>query len=339
MRNKLLVSVLFMLMGLVTHGINVKIEDARIVIDAKNNQGDNVIATHCKLNVSGIKGQKFDLVAIVEDDNGDWHKNATTGNPVKRHYTCTATYENTEWSDIQVYLYHKDLAPKPGKHDYKVYLYVYYGGEWYGRTYAGTYSHEGPRATSSSNGSRSSSSSSSSSSRSNSSTSSSQASSTTVTCNVCSGTGITTCLLCSGVGGFNQYRCLTYPPYTSYYEWCPCMACGGAGKVMCTWCSGTGKITIHHNNTNTGGGNYGGGYNSYGGGYNYNNSSSSSSSSSVYTTCRICGGSGVCTSCNGRGGEWRDTGYYTGSNSQSWINCPSCHGNKKCFNCYGTGRQ
>lgn len=71
----------------------------------------------------------------------------------------------------------------------------------------------------------------------------------------------------------------------------------------------------------------------------YNGNSGSSSSGSLYTQCRICGGSGVCTSCHGTGGEWRDTGYYTGSGSQSWIECPSCHGSKKCFNCHGTGRQ
>ena len=77
-----------------------------------------------------------------------------------------------------------------------------------------------------------------------------------------------------------------------------------------------------------------GNYNSYN-----SNSSSSSSSSSTRSTCRICGGSGVCTSCNGSGGHWEDTGYYTGSGSKSWINCPSCNGSKKCFNCYGTGHQ
>lgn len=77
-----------------------------------------------------------------------------------------------------------------------------------------------------------------------------------------------------------------------------------------------------------------GGYNNYGG-----SSGSSSSSGSVYSTCRICGGSGVCKSCGGTGGEWRDTGYYTGSNVRSWINCGSCSGSKRCFNCHGTGRQ
>lgn len=72
-----------------------------------------------------------------------------------------------------------------------------------------------------------------------------------------------------------------------------------------------------------------------GGGY----TSPSTGGGSAYSTCRICAGSGVCTSCHGTGGEWRDTGYYTGSNSKSWINCPSCRGNKRCFNCHGTGRQ
>lgn len=75
-----------------------------------------------------------------------------------------------------------------------------------------------------------------------------------------------------------------------------------------------------------------------GGGYtptpNNNNSYSSPSSH----TCSICGGSGVCTSCNGRGGSWQDTGYYIGEEIKSWINCGSCNGSKKCFNCYGTGK-
>ncbi len=80
-----------------------------------------------------------------------------------------------------------------------------------------------------------------------------------------------------------------------------------------------------------------GGYGGYVGGSTINNNNSSSSSSS--STCRICGGSGTCTSCHGQGGSWQDTGYYTGSGNKSWINCPSCNGSKRCFNCHGTGRQ
>lgn len=67
--------------------------------------------------------------------------------------------------------------------------------------------------------------------------------------------------------------------------------------------------------------------------------SSNSTPSSTYSTCRICGGSGICTSCNGSGGSWQDTGYYTGSGNKSWISCGSCNGNKRCFNCHGTGKQ
>ena len=60
--------------------------------------------------------------------------------------------------------------------------------------------------------------------------------------------------------------------------------------------------------------------------------------SSTYRTCPSCGGSGICSSCHGSGGEWRDTGYYTGSDSRSWISCPSCNGSKRCFNCHGSGK-
>lgn len=65
---------------------------------------------------------------------------------------------------------------------------------------------------------------------------------------------------------------------------------------------------------------------------------SGSSGGSTYRTCPSCGGSGTCSSCHGSGGEWRDTGYYTGSGSRSWISCPSCSGSKRCFNCHGSGR-
>ena len=67
-------------------------------------------------------------------------------------------------------------------------------------------------------------------------------------------------------------------------------------------------------------------------------SNSRSKSSSVYIKCSTCGGSTICTGCNGKKGSWQDTGYYTGSGSQSWINCGSCGGTGKCRICYGTGR-
>lgn len=325
--------ILFVFFYAVASAIDVKIENPDLVVDAKNNVGVPVIAAHSKLHVSGIKGKKFDLVAIVKDDNGNWHTDAN-GNTVKTHYECTATYENTVWNDISVYIRHNKLAPKPGKHNYEVFLYVYYNGDWYGGTKVGSYSLTG----SSSSGNKSSSSGS----TQHSSSVSRQNSSKTVTCSVCNGTGITVCLLCGGVGGRQNWRCLTYPPYSQYYEWTTCTACAGAGKVGCTWCSGKGSITI---NTTANQNNYNYNYNNnttYNNNYNQSRSSSSSSSSrssSAYTTCRICGGSGTCTSCHGKGGEWRDTGYYTGSDSKSWIDCGSCRGNKRCFNCHGTGRQ
>lgn len=55
------------------------------------------------------------------------------------------------------------------------------------------------------------------------------------------------------------------------------------------------------------------------------------------TRCSTCGGSGVCTSCQGKGGHFEDTGYYIGEYSPSWIPCPSCNGSRKCYMCYGTG--
>ncbi len=326
---KTLLTLITLLFPFYAMGITVKVENPWLDLDAKNSAGNSVISAHCKLTVSGIKGEDFDLVAIVKDDEGKWHTDAN-GNTVKTHYKCNATYDPCYWEDIEVFLRHSKLSPKVGKHSYKVYIYVYYNGEWYDGTYAGSYVLTGTNNSSSSSNS--------------SNNYAHNHTSKRVTCSACNGTGNVMCLSCIGLGGNNVLRFLPYPPYTSYYEWVTCNGCGGSGRVCCKWCDGTGKITVTQNNDNN---SYNNNYNNNSSNYYYNNNSSnyynnnsnSNNSSSTYTTCRICGGTGVCTSCHGTGGEWRDTGYYTGSGSKSWIECPSCRGNKKCFNCHGTGRQ
>lgn len=49
------------------------------------------------------------------------------------------------------------------------------------------------------------------------------------------------------------------------------------------------------------------------------------------SSCRVCGGTGRCTSCNGNGSGWKQT-----ANTSL---CASCNGSGKCFNCYGSGKQ
>ena len=321
------------LMFFTSSAIVVKIENPRINVDAKNNVGNPVISASCKLKVDGIKGKDFDLVAIVKDDKGQWHT-SPGGSTVKTHYGCNATYEQSVWNDISVYIRHDKLYPKPGKHSYEVYLYVYYDGNWYGGTKAGSYNQTGASSSSSS-----------SSYASNRSSSSSSSDYETVTCKSCNGTGKSMCLGgCLGTGVIKTVQNTGYPYYSTYLVDTRCGRCNGSGKQNCLVCGGKGSITYKKNNYTGGTASYGGGYT--GGGYyspgtssSSSSSSSSSRSSSAYTTCRICHGSGVCTSCGGTGGSWKDTGYYTGSNTKSWINCGSCHGNKRCFNCHGTGRQ
>ncbi len=137
-----------------------------------------------------------------------------------------------------------------------------------------------------------------------------------VHCMTCNGSGIATCLVCRGNG------------YTSS-GWCS--NCNGNGRKSCYSCKGYGKVQKSWNSFSGGGNSSGSGSSGSSGSGSYNSGSSSS-------RCSFCGGTGVCSSCNGRGGSWQDTGYYVGDNSQSWINCPSCRGSKQCFNCHGTGR-
>ena len=65
-----------------------------------------------------------------------------------------------------------------------------------------------------------------------------------------------------------------------------------------------------------------------------NSNRSSSRSTSVYQTCKYCRGTGVCTSCKGKCGEWK----YTYLDNKSWIDCPGCNGSGRCGICRGTGR-
>ena len=321
--NRIIIFTLSLILSLSAFAITVKIENTSLDLNTKDLYSNDAIKVKSTLTVSGIKGKDFDLVAIVKDDTGNWHKDYN-GKTVKTYKPLNATYESSLWEGISVYLPHSKLAPKEGKHTYKVYLYVYYNGEFYNGTYVGSYDQTGYGNNSSSHSHSHSH---------NHSHSSSQSS--TKTCTNCSGNGITTCLGCMGKGGMQYPRYSYYPFYSVTYAWINCTVCAGLGHIKCMVCNGTGSITTYSNSNNY---NYSGG-NTYTPNYNNNyNSNSSSSSSSTYTTCSTCGGSGVCTSCHGTGGSWQDTGYYTGSGSKSWINCPSCNGSKKCFMCYGRGK-
>ncbi len=155
-------------------------------------------------------------------------------------------------------------------------------------------------------------------------------------CGVCSGSGQTTCLLCMGAGGRQEWRCLTYPPYSQYYEYVPCMACRGKGIVVCMWCSGSGevkKVKPANRNSNS----YNGRGYSGGSSKNYNNGSSGSKRSSGRT----------CPGCNGSGKGPDQITYspnYTGGDNSRY--CSTCgrtmsahtHHRPMCRTCYGKGR-
>lgn len=145
---------------------------------------------------------------------------------------------------------------------------------------------------------------------------------TTTTCTNCKGTGIAAvCGMCGGSGAV----------YTMFGP-APCPGCLGMGRIPCAVCGGRGYI-VWQNNTN---------YN-YNSTYNTNSSSSSNSSSSGYHTyessyvevsCHLCGGSGKCSTCNGKG--WYDSPFGTGA-----IACPNCYGGNqsgKCGKCKGSGK-
>lgn len=133
----------------------------------------------------------------------------------------------------------------------------------------------------------------------------------------------------------------------------PCWMCidgvNGFGQ-RCATCSGTGKKGIVFANNEKAGLAMDGNGNpypvaggapageSYSGGSASHSARVSAGSRSHGRVCPSCGGRMICTSCNGKLGEWRDTGYYNGDGSKTWFPCPTCHGSGKCFNCHGRGK-
>lgn len=246
---------ILLLLPLCIFGINVKIENARLVVDAKNNNGASVIEANCLLTVSGIKGKDFDVVAIVYDDNKDIHKDSN-GNMVKTHYTLNAGYGDQFRKNVSVWIRHDKLSPKKGEHRYYVYLYVYYNGEWYGCTNAGSYTQKGGSTSSSSRSSGSSS-------------SSKRTKSSQKKCDVCHGSKV--CYNCNGSGKGSSFMLM------GQMQTMPCFACNG--NRVCPACNGTGLYVAPAGTGN--------------GGYNSGNNSSSNNSSYNNTSggvCPECGG-------------------------------------------------
>lgn len=72
------------------------------------------------------------------------------------------------------------------------------------------------------------------------------------------------------------------------------------------------------------------------GGYNSGTSGSGNSLSSG-RTCISCNGTGRCTTCNGQGWYYHETGYYIGNSHQTRTTCPVCNGTGRCGTCRGQG--
>lgn len=144
--------------------IDVTIGRTRIEQNVVSSQGNKCLVAHCNLKIQGLRGKECDLLLMIEDDQGNWHKNAN-GNYVSEFKRIKCNYEPSTWTDIKVYIRNDKLAPKNGNHTYKVYLMVRYNGNKYGSTFAGSYTMQG---------------------------------SNKVVCNWCKGEGRVTCTSCGG---------------------------------------------------------------------------------------------------------------------------------------------
>lgn len=77
---------------------------------------------------------------------------------------------------------------------------------------------------------------------------------------------------------------------------------------------------------------------SYGNPSNSNNyKSGSGNSSNSSRTCPSCRGARKCSTCNGKGSYYHETGYYTGKSTKTKTTCPVCSGTGNCGTCRGAG--
>lgn len=72
-------------------------------------------------------------------------------------------------------------------------------------------------------------------------------------------------------------------------------------------------------------------------GGNFNNGGSSGTNNSSSKICNPCGGSGRCTMCGGDGYYWLNSGGFIGKDIKTKQTCSSCHGTGRCTLCHGRG--
>ena len=308
--------------------------------------GQKCLGIHLKVTTSGYKGDDFKCVAYVEHPKGTGVKDlndsyCTTDGNVSTSIKINATYENSVWEDLVLYLPNSEIHPMSGKRTYYIQVYL-----WRNNTAVASSNYATFDMTGSDN------------SNVNNNYDNNQYNSkigtverqdlpnggftetrynedgtvtitTGIPCMVCSRTGI--CGICGGRGGIIS---------AGYGNFIFCVACGGTGS--CGTCHGSKMSTMTQtynlNNMGNNGGYYGG--NNYSGngysGNNYNYDSGGSSSSNKRT----------CPGCNGTGKGADEITYapnYTGGDNSEYCSIcgkvTSAHSHRQpmCRVCYGKG--
>lgn len=170
-------------------------------------------------------------------------------------------------------------------------------------------------------------------------------------CNNCGGDGYIkiSCAICGGTGKMLSY--MGYPPRPSYM---PCTYCGAQGgtKMTCVLCRGKGetygiiaknekkklyyisllgeKSTVETEAEINAKAQMNSRSLDLNGSTPSNNNRTSSSPSSGYLDCPLCGGSGKCSTCAGRGQKYHSDG--------TPYECFGCNGGGRCTGCHGKGK-
>lgn len=283
--------------------------------------GEKGMTIHADITVKGMKGKKIQGIAYFYNSEKKKLMGGVNGYKTRSGQVCasdygTPSYEDSHYSDFDIFIPYNSLPLASGKHTYYVLVDVvdteknnFLSDNRNYVSFTGTGNNNSIQNHQANNNERN--------------DGGSNSVPMYVDCAYCNGTGKSMCTFCGGQG----YRMVSnFVMYVGYVmSNVTCTVCSGTGKTYCWHCNSTGKVVNPNHPYVLGGSPVGSGEGSG------SSVGSSSGNSSGYTKCTSCNGTGRCSSCNGRG-------YRFNSYSMHDDSCPGCRGKGSCPICYGRGK-
>lgn len=273
-----------------------------------SHDGTSCLKIMLDVTVRGAKGKDVSFIAYIESPKGTAHKDKngkyrTKDGFVSASYIDDATYENTRWKTLGIYLPNEEIHAKPGKNTYYVQVQARVDGKFIGQSEYESFTATGASASSGNNNAAG-----------------NNANVQKINCFVCHGSG--TCQICGGLGyTVSRYGYLKGQQVSCGY-------CTASGR--CPACHGKGYTVSQYINGNL----YIDGQLAPPAGSGSSSSSGRDRNSGSSSACRSCGGTGVSKTPNSGGSRSSWVAYY----NPAGTHCPYCggyteHYHDRCSSC------